>query len=108
MDLIDKLYKTRIENISLFIVLDKINNSEYNLVGNNLMLKYFSKIIPLKCIREYYNDPLTNKKMPKVNLANPCNKIKLTFGVSNSQNCRDCHFYLAEKCLSGEISLHKK
>lgn len=113
MDLIDRLCNTKIENTSLFSVLDMINSQDYSISGNNLMLKKSvnsnkSKLIPLKCVREYYNDPLTNKKMPKVNLANPCNKIKLTFGISDCYNCRDCHFKLAEKCLSGEISLHKK
>lgn len=108
MDLIKVLYDNKINNISLIALDEKLSSREYQLVAGTLFMEINKKTIPIKCIREYYLEPNKTTKMPKVNLANPCNKIKDTFGLTNCDSCIDCHRLMIDRTLTGKSKLYNK
>ena len=111
MDLLKALNNYRINGISIYYVIDALNNSSQykdipttSVVLNN---KYINTL-NLKCIREYYKDPLTNKKV-KITSTNKCFCVKKAFSISdNNHYCSNCHRIMANKLFHNEAILLKK
>ena len=111
MELINYFYCVTIENIPLIKIKKEIDNDNYIQTGFSLMLKDLNnKLIPIKCVKDYYLDPKTNKKIKINNVTNPCHNIQKCFNIENvdSRRCVECHRQAINNYLKGQISLYKK
>lgn len=110
MDLISFYTNGKIENISL---LKLENHLKYTPIRNGLkngfVYKDNNKYVPIKCIRNYYKDPLTGKLIPNIKLTNPCMTIRSKFGLNHScHNCIDCHLDMINEYWNGNAELYVK
>lgn len=110
MELLSFLNGSSIENIPLLELDSQL--SKIKSTGNMaqaITINYASRIKVVKCIREYYLDPLTKKKTVKVNIVNPCPAIHGLLGVDNcaSVDCNSCHRKMIENYFNGEAFLIK-
>lgn len=108
MELLSFLNNASIEGIPLLELNEKLNRIN-NTNQSCIVIGYNDRMKSIKCIREYYLDPITKKKAPKVNMVNPCPAIHGIFGVNNcaSADCKNCHKKMIETYFSHEAFLIK-
>ena len=102
------LCRLKIDGISPIELIGLINEESYRQTANNLILQLNKKMKPLKCVGDYYRDPVTGKKVKTTSLNNPCHNIKNAFSIDTSIGCHNCHKCMASKLMSGEVELLKK
>ena len=108
MEILNLLNNSRIEDIPLLELEDRLSKLRGLRSESVILIDYNNRTKNIKCIREYYLDPNTNKKMPKVNIVNACPIIQRSFGVKCSTNdCRRCHMLMIEQYFKNEASLIK-
>ena len=105
MDIINYIKNANIEGISILKLKDMLKDS--NLQNPLILPDSNGNNVFIKCIREYYKDPSTGKKMKKVNVANECNVIRRTFGINNVSQfaCASCHRKILEQHFAGKIDI---
>ena len=109
MELLSFLNNSSIEDIPLLELESQLSQLKQTVRTNYLSITYNSRIKPIKCVREYYLNPLTKKKVPKVNIVNACTSIHGTFGIKDcaSVDCNNCHRKMIENYFNGEAYLIK-
>lgn len=108
MELFNKLYKSKIEKIPLIRLKSLIDSS--TILYNTLKIKNENELIILKCVREYYLDPSTLKKIKKTNITNECSSIQKKLGITNCNtfHCKKCHKTMIDKFFDEKSFLIKK
>lgn len=109
MELLRFINGSLIEDIPLSYLLQELKSTQHLIKTNVLNIKYNNRLKNIKCIREYYIDPSTNKKMPRVSMVNPCQKIHGVFNINRcvSLDCNNCHQIMIEKYYNNESFLIK-
>lgn len=105
MNIIKFINNANINGINVFKLKEQLLTQDSNSYNQNNIILYEGKVV--KCVKNYYIDPETGKKIKQQNIVNECNKIRRTFGVENnvaSHCCKKCHIIMINKFLSGEIN----
>lgn len=108
IEIFNTLYKNKIEKIPLINLKKLIDSS--NIIYNTLKIQSEDKTTIIKCVRQYYLDPVTLKKIKKINITNECANIhkKLNITNCNSFNCKKCHSIMIDRFFDGKSFLIKK
>lgn len=109
MNILDLIYGNTLEGYQIYYVRDILKNTNFQ-AGNLLLANINDNKVYFKCVCNYYLDPNTNKKIKKINLANPCPKIHNILNINNcsSLDCKTCHLKAIENFSNKEIKLLKK
>lgn len=109
MELIKYYTKDHIEGLTVFQINDILNNT-HNMTNNGTLFLKGDKLILLKCVREYYLSPTTNKKIPKINISNDCYRIQRELNIENvtSKDCLSCHKNIINQYFNNKISISRK
>ena len=108
MEFLHLLVDADIEVIPLMILDNKLNTEVMS--NSVLLVKHDGKQKFIKCIREYYSDPVDGKKVKKPNMSNFCAKLQNTFNITGCSNfdCKTCHKKAIENYYAGQLKLLKK
>lgn len=109
MELLSFINRSSIEGIPLLDLETELNKLQRSVMTNMVIVTHGDRQKNIKCIREYYLNPLDKKKLPKVNIVNPCNSIQGALNVQGCQpiDCKNCHLQMIEKYFSGQAFLIK-
>ena len=110
MNLLKIIKDTKIEGIKILEFCDFLKKADSGQATPFLYKDKDGKSHSIKCIKEYYVDPTTGRKMKTVNVSNKCNAVRQTFTLTGDithESCFECHEKMLQRFMNSEARLLK-